>query len=38
MNSNLIKRYISNIQNEVVDLDIDNIEIDKTKNKDNDQV
>ena len=32
------KRYISNIQNEVVDLDIDNIEIDKTKNKDNDQV
>ena len=32
------KRYINNIQNEVSDLDIDNIEVDKKKNKDNDKV
>ena len=31
------KRYISSIQNEVNDLDIENIEIDKTKEKKNDQ-
>ena len=31
------KRYINNIQNEVSDLDIDNIEVDKKKNKDNDK-
>tara|TARA_B110001454_G_C12517126_1_gene349405 strand:+ start:252 stop:473 length:222 start_codon:yes stop_codon:yes gene_type:complete len=28
------KRYINNIQNEVKDLDIDNIEIDKNNHKD----
>jgi sec-independent protein translocase protein TatB len=28
------KRYINNIQNEVTDLDIDNIEIDKNNHKD----
>ena len=32
------KRYINNIQNEVSDLDIDNIEVDKKKNKENDKV
>ena len=31
------KRYISNIQSEVTDLDLDNIDKDKTKHKDNDQ-
>ena len=31
------KKYISNIQNEVSDLDIDNIKTDETKEKDNDQ-
>ena len=31
------KRYISNIQSEVTDLDLDSIDKDKTKNKDNDQ-
>jgi sec-independent protein translocase protein TatB len=31
------KRYISSIQNEVNDLDIENIEIDKTKEKKNDE-
>ena len=29
------KRYISNIQTEVADLDLDNIESDKTNDKDN---
>ena len=29
------KKYINNIQNDVTDLDIDNIEIDKKKEKDN---
>ena len=32
------KKYISNIQNEVADLDLDNIETDKKKEKDNDKV
>ena len=31
------KRYISNIQSEVTDLDLDSIDKDKTKDKDNDQ-
>ena len=31
------KRYISNIQSEVTDLDLDNIDKDKNKDKDNDQ-
>ena len=35
-----IKRYISNVQNEVADLDIDNIQTDepKIKDKDNDKI
>jgi len=33
----ITKKYISNIQKEVTDLDIDNIEIDKSKEKDNDK-
>ena len=32
-----VKNYVSSIQNEVTDFDIDNIEIDKTKDKDNEQ-
>tara|TARA_B110001450_G_C17627821_1_gene483931 strand:+ start:837 stop:1052 length:216 start_codon:yes stop_codon:yes gene_type:complete len=32
------KRYISNIQNEVADLDIDDSEIKKPKEKDNDKI
>jgi sec-independent protein translocase protein TatB len=32
------KKYITNIQNEVADLDLDNIETDKKKEKDNDKV
>jgi sec-independent protein translocase protein TatB len=32
-----VKNYVSNIQNEVTDFDMDNIEIDKTKDKDNEQ-
>ena len=31
------KRYISNIQNEVADLDLDNIETQKKNEKDNDK-
>jgi len=31
------KKYVSNIQNEVTDFDINDIEIDKTKDKDNEQ-
>ena len=31
------KRYIANIQNEVSDLDLDNIETDKIKEKDDEQ-
>ena len=31
------KRYIINVQNEVTGLDIDNIEIDQTKNKDDEK-
>ena len=31
------KRYISNIQSEVTDLDLDSTDKDKTKDKDNDQ-
>ena len=31
------KRYISNIQSEVTDLDLDSIDKDKTKDKDNDK-
>ena len=31
----ITKRYIANIQNEVTDLNLDNIEIDKNKEKDN---
>jgi sec-independent protein translocase protein TatB len=32
------KRYISNIQNEVADIDLDNHEINDTKKKDNDKI
>ena len=32
------KRYISNIQNEVADIDLDNHEIKDTKKKDNDKI
>ena len=32
-----VKNYVSSIQNEVTDFDMDNIEIDKTKDKDNEQ-
>jgi sec-independent protein translocase protein TatB len=32
------KKSITNIQNEVADLDLDNIETDKKKEKDNDKV
>jgi len=31
------KKYVSNIQNEVTDFDINDIETDKSKNKDNEQ-
>ena len=31
------KRYISNIQNEITDLDLDNNEVDKIKEEDNDK-
>jgi len=31
------KKYLSNIQNEVTDFDINDIETDKSKNKDNEQ-
>ena len=31
------KRYITNIQNEVSDLEVDDIDIDKVKEKDNDK-
>jgi sec-independent protein translocase protein TatB len=31
------KRYISNIQNEITELDIDNIENDKSNDKDNEK-
>jgi len=32
-----VKNYVSNIQNEVTDFDINDIETDKSKNKDNEQ-
>ena len=33
----IAKRYITNIQNEVSDLEVDDIDIDKVKEKDNDK-
>ena len=33
----VVKKYISNIQNEVADLDLDKIDTDKTEDKNNDK-